>query len=300
METISLTNRQFEQLSHYPIAKGILNTESNFYLFSQKEKWEEKKYLLKYLYIQDQESMANKLFTVSMLGDKAPEFDIEELIIPKHLVSINGKACGFTISHEKGDNLGLILNNPKISNEEKIHYLYKVGNIIKRVQNNSKYIIPFHFGDLHAYNFLVDKDEDREKMKVVDLDSAYLGTGYPSPSYYLCQNRYLQRTPEKYQTNNSGIIIPDNNSDLFCYNIMLLETIAREKIGTLGVESYYEYLNYLRDLGFGKNIITSFERLYLPAENINPCDYLDEIPLDKIGEAGMKVYSVKKSKRIKI
>lgn len=295
MEAITLTHRQFEKLDSYPIQNGILNTESRFYLLPRKEKWNEKVYLLKYLYIQDQETMANKLFTVSMLGDKIEQLNIKELTIPKHLVVIDHKIVGFTVPKENGENLGLLLNDSTITNEEKIKYLYLVGNLIKRVQNNTKYIMPFHFGDLHAYNFLLERDKNL--LHAVDLDSAYLDTGYPSPSYYLCRNRCLGNFPEKYHQNDSGIIVPDDNTDLFCYNMMLLETVARGKITTIGIEAYYDYLNYLKDLGFGKNLIHSFERLYWPTENINPCDYLDEIPVDKLGMAGLKVFTYKKQNR---
>ncbi len=292
MRVLSLTRRQFEKLENYSIEDDIWNTEASFYLLKQKEAWNEVDYLLKYLYIQDKETLANKLFTVSMLGDRGEELDIEELVIPKYLTVIDGKVCGFVSKLEQGENLGLILQNPKISNEEKFSYLFKVGKVVKKVQENAKYVMPLHFGDLHPYNFLIERDAG--KLHVVDLDSAYLETGYPSPSYYLCRNRYLGTLSEKYHPNSNGIIIPDNNTDLFCYNTMVLETIARENISRVGVEMYFDYLNYLKDLGFGENIINSFERLYWANDNINSCEYFDEIPMDKIGQAGMKVYKMTK------
>lgn len=289
MEIISLTHKEFAKLEKYPIQNSILNTEASFYLINKKENWHRIPYLLKYLYTQDNEEFANKLYTVSILGDKGKELDVEELVIPKHLAAIDGVARGFTSPLEKGDNLGVILQNPKISNEEKFYYLYQVGKVIKKVQNNCKHVMPFHFGDLHAYNFLIERDIG--KLHVVDLDSAYLETGYPTLSYYLCKNKKnLEILPEKYHMHESDRIIPNNNTDLFCYNTMVLETIARENISKIGIEMYYDYLKYLKDLGFGENIVNSFERLYWPNANISAYEYFDEIPINKIGQAGMKVY----------
>lgn len=293
MRIISLTNKEFAKLEKYHIQNSILNTEANFYLLNKKEKWNLVTYLLKYLHIQANEEFANKLLTVSMLGDKGKELEVEELVIPEHLVAIDNVACSFTSRLEKGDNLGIILQNPKISNEEKLYYLYKVGNVVKKVQNNCKHVMPFHFGDLHPYNFLIERDT--EKLHVVDLDSAYLETTYPAPSYYLCKNKKnLRNLPEKYHIHENDMIIPNNNTDLFCYNTMVLETIARENISIVGMEMYYDYLKYLKDLGFGENIINSFERLYWPNENISAYEYFDEIPINKIGQAGMKVYRATK------
>ena len=36
--------------------------------------------------------------------------------------------------------------------------------------------------------------------------------------------------PDKYQYKNSGIIIPNNNSDLYCYNMILLNILSDENM----------------------------------------------------------------------
>ena len=64
----------------------------------------------------------------------------------------------------------------------------------------------------------------------------------------------------------------------------------------MNIATYYEYINYLKSLGFGSDIIESFNRVYSTADNINPCEYLDQIPNNEIGEAGVKIFEYKKSK----
>lgn len=54
--------------------------------------------------------------------------------------------------------------------------------------------------------------------------------------------------------------------------------------------------SYLKTLGFGSDIIESFNRVYSTDDNINPCEYLDQIPNDKIGEEGVKIFKYKKSR----
>ena len=81
--------------------------------------------------------------------------------------------------------------------------------------------------------------------------------------------------------------------------MMILNTvIANGKISKEPLTNYYEYLNYLKKLGFGKDIIKIFQNVYTGADNVNPVDYLDQIPINKLGEANLKVYQMKKNKKI--
>lgn len=302
MDTITLTKKQINDLTPFSIENEVKNTESRI-LILDKGNWNysDGSLLLKKLFITGNEAMANKLFNVSLLKDKEEEIGIEELVIPQHLVAVrDGKktpVIGFTVETQTDTrNLGVILNNIKISNEEKIELLYKVGALLKKTDNMKRKQIDFSFGDFHEYNILV-KDNTNE-LRVVDIDSAYLGNNYPMASYYLSTNKNIGNLKRKYRLAQNGFIIPSKNSDLLCYNMMLLNTIAREKISSLDMAEYYSYIFYLKDLGFGNDIISSFERLYTTTSNINPCNYFDEIPLDKIPEAGYKVFKLKKEKNL--
>lgn len=298
MDTITLTQKQLDNLSPYYVDKEVRNSEAQMFLLDQGNWSFQDEFLVKKLFITNNEAMASKLFTISLLSDKKEEIGIEELVIPKHLVALKSRkenpVVGITVPKiEDATNLGIILNNPKVDNEKKIELLYSVGKLLKRTQSLKHRGINFSFGDLHEYNFLVT---DQGSLRAVDLDSAYLGTNYPMASYYLSANKNLDFFGRKYRKNKDGLVYPNKNSDLLCYNLMVLNTISRDKVHRLDISDYYEYINYLKKLGYGKDIIKSFESIYFATANLNPSDFFDQIPLDKIGESGMKVFELKKKK----
>lgn len=260
MNSITLTKKQLNSLTRLDVGSAK-NSEGEMYILDHGNwNYSDGSLLLKKLFIADGEAMANKLFTVPLI----PE----------------------------AKNLKVILDNPKIDNSIKIDYLYKVGKMLKKVNSlNRRKIINLTIGDLHEDNILVTKDHD---IRVVDLDSAYLDTSYPTPSFYL-RNSEIGNF-RKYKFNSSGIVYPTKNTDLLCYNSMILNTISKNRIDKLSVSDYFSYINYLESLGFGQDIVKSFRRVYTNGENINPADYLDQVPEEKMGEAIYKVYELKKQK----
>lgn len=289
MKVMNLSQKQFNNLVRLSLPKEVTNTESEIYILDRKNGHDS--LLLKKLFVTNGSSMANKLYNISLLGDNKDEIGIEELVVPKHLVSIKHQISAFTVPKIDGINLGVILKDTKISNEKKLEYLYKVGQLLRKTRDLKVQGMRFNFGDFHEYNLIVGKDE---KTYAVDLDSCYLDTANPQPSYYLSTNKNLSYFPVKYKTTKTGIVYPNNNSDLLCYNMMILNTIGRDKVSKFDISTYFEYVSYLKSLGFGKDIIHSFQNVYSSAKNINPYEYLDQIPIDSIGEAGVSVFQYKK------
>lgn len=298
MNSISLTKKQLKNLTPLSINGKVKNTESQIYILDYGN-WQHSdgNLLLKKLFIINNEYMASKLFNVSLLGDKREEIDMEELVIPNYLATMDNEIIGFTVPRIfDSTNLSLILSDTKIDNSDKIQLLYKVGKLLKKVDSlRRKKIINLHLGDLHEDNILVTKDNN---IKVIDLDSVYLGTNYPPVSHYLTTNKNLIYFGRKYKKNKDDIVYPTKSSDLLCYNMMILNTIARQNINRLDISEYFSYVNYLEYLGFGTDVINSFKRIYSQGANINSADFFDQIPLEKIGEAGFKVYQMKKDKGI--
>ncbi len=295
MKAISLTKRQFNKLKRYELPNEVLSTESKLYVLNESYCISDGKLLLKYFYSDDK--MPIKLFNINTLSNYADKINIPEFMIPKYLGIVDSNIVGF-VDEEilNATNLGIILNDPKVDNEKKLDYLYRVGDIVKRGLSLKKFKdIKFNFGDLHEYNFVTDKDDN---LHVCDLDSCYLDSNYPLNSYYLVCNFCINSLQNKYKKNKDNIVYPSDNSDLFCYNMMILNTIARDKVSLMKMEDYFDYINYLKYLGFGEDILKSFYNLYTNADNINPYCYLDQVPVDKIGEAGLKIYKLKRNKNM--
>ena len=196
MKTIHINSRQLKKYKKLKLSKDIPNTESIIYEMSDNK-------LLKVLFIKERESLASKLYTVSLLSDYEEKINIKELVIPQELVSIDGLVSGFTIPYIKGENLGEILKNPKVQTKTKIDLLKKIGLFIHKLEKSHAGNINFNFGDLHPYNILVNK----EGLHFIDLDSSYLGTGYPQPGFYVSVSKELEKLPKKYNQTEKGIVI---------------------------------------------------------------------------------------------
>lgn len=105
-------------------------------------------------------------------------------VLPESLVSINKKIEAFTMKYIKGINLSVILNNPDITYEEKIHYLKSIGRILEQMQNIRKYtnLNNFYLGDIHEDNFLVERD--KQEIYIVDLDSCKIAGNKSFPGRF--------------------------------------------------------------------------------------------------------------------
>lgn len=279
MKIINLHMNQLRHLEELPLEKGIFNTEALMLILnrSQSQSISEGRMLFKYLDAQDDEKvMARKMYTINMLNGSEKYKKIKELIIPDLVVVVDGKIAGFSMPLiEDHKNLGGLLNDDEISLKSKLPYLNKIGKIISKVQGVKDESFKMQFGDLNEYNFIIDKNKN---VKAIDLDSAYLGQDEPPNSaYYLLKNQYITELKEKYRTMNNGLIIPSDNSDLYCYSMILLNTLAKEKMFKQDITTYYMYLNHLKDVGIDKELIDIFNKIYLPVNNVNPKDLVKEI-----------------------
>lgn len=279
MKIINLRMHQVRALKELQIERGVLNTEGLMLVL--KRRYAKTKnggsMVFKYLDAQDDaKTMARKMYTISMLNGSEKYSSIEELIIPDYAVSVDGKIAGFAMPLvEEHRNLGRLLNEYDLPLSEKLPYLIQLGKIVDKVERVENESFRMQFGDLNEFNFVIDKDN---KVKSVDLDSAYLGQDEPSNmAYYLLKNKYLTDLKEKYKSTSSGIIIPTDNSDLYCLNMIVLNTLAKNDMFKEDISTYYMYLKHLADVGVDKELIRNFEKIYLPVDNQNPRNMLKEL-----------------------
>ena len=297
MHIINLRMREIRKLKELYLEPGVLNTEALMLVLKKKSFPDHVARVFKYLDAQDDSSiMSKKLFTVTSLNTIEEYKDIEELVIPDSIIYVDGNIAGFAMplidSHK---NLGAIINDNSISLEIKLHYLEQSGNIIDKIQRIEKEDHRFQFGDLNEFNFIIDKDD---KLKAIDLDSSYLGLGEPlNMAYYLLKNKYIQSLPEKYKSTPTGIIIPTDNTDLYCYNMIILNALSKVNLYRYDIDVYYKYLEYLKYiLDLPTDIIKAFHNIYIPKDNINPKDILKEIDTsleDELDFEEFKKYYIK-------
>ena len=281
MKIITMSNKKFQLLKPLMIPNHILNTEAS--LFEFKYKGEDK--LFKKLYINNGPNFGNKLYTLEML-DMNKKYLPDNFSLPDYLVSVAGVIQGFTVPKREGIELSTFLRTEKKDFKEDIYYLKKVGEILEQLEYIRKCtpLKSLYINDLHESNFIVNND--KRCVYVIDLDSCKIGENQAFPSRFLVPNYLLKTCPNKYELTNNEIygehVKVDNNTDLYCYTIMILNYLYGKNISNMPILEFYEYLNYLSKIGIDKELIDIFNNLVIEKDNINPTNYLDTITNEQI------------------
>jgi len=287
MEVTEFTNYKFKKMEKFHLDPKITSTECQMYFLPTKEKWENKLKLFKRFYITAGESFSNKLFTLNELIDNREEFNIDNLVFPDEIIAIGGEVCGYMMPYIESENLALILHNPSVESSVKIDLLRQVGKILKSVSNINANLKQFYLADVNENNFVVDRDN---VVHAVDLDSCKIGNNLPFPSRYIHSiGNKPNLLTNKYKKNNQGVYIPDNNTEMACYNIMVLNTIASGRVDRLSIDEYYYYLEYLKAIGYDYEVIDYFSSVYSADLAKNPAEILDFIP-EITPRSSLKVY----------
>lgn len=284
MQIINMSKTKLNSLEPLVLPKNVTSTECELfkYPYYGKEK------LLKKLHRTDGIIFANKLYTIEALNankDSMPS----NFILPESLVSINKKIEAFTMKYIKGINLSVILNNPDITYEEKIHYLKSIGIILEQMQNIRKYtnLNNFYLGDIHEDNFLVERD--KQEIYIVDLDSCKIAGNKSFPGRYLTNSSLIKYNSTKYQTLSQTDDLADykidENTDIYCYIIMILNYLYDGRVDRLSLDKFYDFINYLEDIKVNIELIECFNKIVVGGNNINPCNYLDTLTPKQVAGA---------------
>lgn len=315
METISLTKKRFESLLPYELPNYVYNTEGTLYVLPIKNRWDTHMKLLKRLYLTNGQVFGNKLQTINSLIDNKQELDMEEIVFPEKIATVSGEIVGFTMPLIDSINLSTALRTPDISYERKIKYLQQIGAILEKMKLRRDYtsVSDFYINDLHESNFIVDKDDN---IKVIDIDSCKINGNGIFASKYLSSKSFIneiykyqknnnqskyEQTPyqyHKYSTDMSGAFVPDENTDLYCYIIVILNFLYQENVSRFTLEEFYDYIEYLQSIGISKEILDIFEKIVSESANVNPYMLLDSL-IPFIGRSNHYVYSHVKKKSSK-
>lgn len=298
MKVTSISRKAFERLERMKLSRNIRNTEGVIYDFTPKGNPSPK--IFKKLHYQNGPVFGNKLFTIEML-DSNRDFLPPSFCIPDSIVTVGGVVQGITLPKIKGKNLADILSDSSVPVEDQIFYLQEVGQILeqlKRIRQNTD-LKDIFINDLHESNFIVN--EKNHEVYVIDLDSCRIKNSQPTPSKYLTPKTLIDSVQGKYQFAEEncptyGYVVADENSDLYCYTMMVLNYLYGSNITKLSLEEYYEYLEYLRTLGYGEKFIFALQTIVIPQKNVNISQYLDELSSEQVYRARESVYQYVKQK----
>jgi len=268
----NLKMRNVRKLEELILDNGVFNTEALMLLFKENSFPDRVPRVFKYLDMQEMpDVMEKKDFTVTTLNSLDEYLSIQNLLIPDTKVYVDGKLAGFALPFiPNHHNVGKMLHDCSTPFCQKLFYVSQIGDIISKVQNVSSDTFRFQFGDLNEYNFILSQEG---KINAIDLDSAYVGWNEPQEMiYYLLRNKIVRSVPEKYPVSKQLNIIPTDDTDLFCYHMILLRVLAKEDFSCLPIEIYNDYLDYIKKLPVPHELIESFESLYTIKKNWNPKD----------------------------
>ena len=300
MKVISISRKAFEKLEKMELSRNVRNTEAVMYNFSSKHS--STPMVFKKLHHQNGSVFGNKLFTIELL-DSNRDYLPSCFCIPNSLVTVNGVVQGFVLPKIEGRNLSDILKDDSELVETQLFYLKKVGQILEhldKIRKNTDLKIMF-INDLHESNFIVN-DKNHE-LYVIDLDSCRIRYTQPTPSKYLTPKTLINSVQGKYQLADEdcptyGYVVADENSDLFCYTMMFLSYIYGDNVINFTLSEYYDYLEYLRTLGYSDGLINALQTIVIPHKNENISQYLDELTSEQVYRSRENVYKCVMKKRL--
>ncbi len=298
MKVSTLSRRVFENLEPLVLSREIMNTEACMLKYTDKGIPK----VIKRLFYQEGETFANKLYTLEMLSSNSKNLP-SSFLVPDSLISVAGKIQGFSIPYMDGINFKSFLDSDKIPLEEKKYFISKVGEILNQMRaiRNHTELNDLFLCDLHASNFIVKPDN--KEIGVIDLDSCKIKGNKSSVSLFLNPFALLNNVKGKYNINpnknEKGYVIPDENSDLYCYQMMILSYLyGSTEINSFSLEEYYNYLDYLSYVGINEELINDFRDLVSYKPNANPSHLVSSLSNEQVCRANCIVYKkVKKNKK---
>lgn len=284
MKVTTISKKEYDNLQSLRLGQAICNSEGKIY-----DIWTNGEHkVLKILNELEGEYFAFKMYTINML-DFYKEYLPSYLHIPDTLGVYDGNVIGFTIPFVRGMNLATLLNSPKINFKAKVYYLRKIGLILEDLQlvRQNSSLKDFYLNDIHESNFIVNLSKG--KLDVIDLDSSKIRHNGVYPSRYASMSSLVQCDPQKYKVNKSGAcggyVIPNNDSEIYCYIMTILNFILDGNFYRLSLKNFYEYLDHFDFFGFDKELLKVFERIILSEPNINPEPYLETLTEKQVKRA---------------
>lgn len=279
MQSFYLSTDELNELKRVKLSPGIISSECDLYYFP--ENIDNQNLLFKSFLINDDKIFANKMQKLTKIEEAEAAYPLSEFVYPNGYVYVDGILKGITLPYIEGANLKRLLNNPLLPFENKIQLLYNVGSFLDKMhylRTNTRFK-NFYLYDLHESNFMIERQT--KSLKVVDVDGTSIDGFSPEKAMYLNPLTKFNQLKEKYPSalNSSGkrVIAPSQNTDLYCYYIMILNLIAQENISLLSPLELMHYLEYLDTLGYNSDFLAFCQTIYSMNENQNPKDLLETL-----------------------
>lgn len=283
LSVLNFSERELKKLPELQISRKIVNTEAKLYIYVSKNKWVKANDVVKLFYDNRSVSMANKVFVLGQLIQKSQTLSMPELVLPKHLVSVNHVISGYSMPWIQDNiNLALLLQNPNVSLKSKMKYLKQIYKILSTLKEKQKMDEnPVYLGDIHEANFILNVTT--QKVMAVDMDSAYFLGALAPTSKFLTFNDKLWDYPSKYPIDiRNDRHIPNDNTTILSFIYMLLNTLSGEKTYNWSIEQYYCYLDFLYQQNVHSELLDSLVEVYTENPHLSFNEtFLDSFDLER-------------------
>ena len=282
MEIVNMSKENIESLKVLPLK--IYNSGGDLLLF----RYNNILRVLKMLNNISIEKYQDHIAIIKLL-DEYREFMPKGFVLPEFFVTEDDIIKYFAINYVSGRNLSVILRDRKVSIDDKKYYLKEIGNILhqmKDIRKNAE-LSNFYLGDLHEDNFMVDR---QGILRTIDLDGGkFIGNKSPISKYLSGFSLISDCNISKYKFEMENpyfcSYMVDENTDIYCYIIIILNYLCNGNINNMGINQFYQFINYLNDIGVDKELLNCFERIITDGDNINPYDYIDTLTSNQIKKA---------------
>lgn len=279
MQIVNISRRRFETFKPLELPRTVFNTEAEMFMIPGKNKWSKKQTILKRLYVDTGEVFSNKLYTIHELLDKKEQINVEELVMPEALAAIDSEIVGFTMPYISNLNFQEVLDSRQFTTSQKVLYLKEVGELLEKLHRvrEHKGVEGFYLNDIHENNFILNTTTG--KINAVDLDSCKIGNNLTAAARYLTPASQLAYI-SKYNTlerSVGGVFEVSENTEIYCYIIMIFNFFFGSNIGKLSIPEFYVYLEYLAKIGVSKEFLDKISYIYTGKTNENPYEYLEEL-----------------------
>ena len=280
MKKINFTKEELNNLEKLHLVVGTIEKESIMYYSPSNENEIIKVY----------NNFDNKLYVMEKLRNTRnllkyiKEFEFDELLKPTGIALLDNEIIGIIYPIVEAYTARTYLNLNIVPMKLKIEIIRKIGLLLEKIKNSdSKFNAAF--SDVHADNFLVNDikvDENKNitnlSIMACDTDSMRILDSKGTPGLYLYDSEKLTEF-DKYKFDSEKIIIPDSNTDIYCYIIIILDFISKSNFAyCLNVDEYNRYIDYLDKLQYDSKLLESFSSIYKnDIDNISPLPYLDSL-----------------------
>lgn len=257
MKTINLAESDINNLSKKNISG--FNSESDIYVFNRS--------IIKVFSSDFVLANKKKIINSFDLNRRVITENLEEVVLPEFYLNIDKKFSGYGMPFIAGNSLKEILESSDVSFKDKKKYLVKLGEFLEKMKLVRNKGLELYINDLQSSNVICLPNGN---IKIVDSDSFSIGKIPTIDAYYLNQPYFSRMYKLKKYNSSLETIKANDQSDLFCYIMIVLEFLSGKNLAFMKYENYNYWVKKLKDEKISDELVNIFLEVYSDELNENP------------------------------